>query len=135
MPTITTINKMAYKDISMRFPEVIQSHNYKEVFKWIKVDVLDSDTFLNTCTDMVYLNFLPSFQPQEIAERLKIQSQILSRNILLLSYSKILGKTHYGQLDSIYTVVRDDQKIRWIFCQMFGWRTHESTRLSAKTES
>ena len=120
MPTITTINKMAYKDISMRFPEVIQSHNYKEVFKWIKVDVLDSDTFLNTCTDMVYLNFLPSFQPQEIAERLKIQSQILSRNILLLSYSKILGKTHYGQLDSIYTVVRDDQKIRLDFAKCLG---------------
>lgn len=120
MPTITTIYKMEYKDISLRFPFSIQSHNYKERFKWIKVDEEETDTLLNTYTDMVYLNWLPGYQPKEIAEKQTRLGQILSRNILYLAYSKPLSKSQNGQLDSIYKVVRDDQKIRLDFAQLVG---------------
>ena len=124
MPVTTDIYKMAFKDISLRFPLNIQSHNYKEVFKWFKVDEKGSDTLLNSYTDMVYLNLLPSFQPKEIAEKHNHWGQILSRNILYLSYSQTLGKPSHGQLDSIYAVVRDDHKIRLDFAKCIGGKPY-----------
>lgn len=124
MPLTTDIYVMAFKDISLRFPLNIQSHNYKELFKWFKVDEKGSDTLLNSYTDMVYLNLLPSFQPKEIAEKHNHWGQILSRNILYLSYSQTLGKPGHGQLDSIYTVVRDDHKIRLNFAKCMGGKPY-----------
>lgn len=120
MPANITLYKMAFKDISLRFPLTIQSHNYKQLFKMFMMDESSQDTTLNTTTDFVFLNFIPSFQPKEIAEKQSRLGHILSRNILYLAYSKTLGKSPNGQLDSIYTVVRDNQKIRLDFAQKVG---------------
>lgn len=84
------------------------------------MDESSQDTTLNTTTDFVFLNFIPSFQPKEIAEKQSRLGHILSRNILYLAYSKTLGKSPNGQMDSIYTVVRDNQKIRLDFAQKVG---------------
>ncbi|MBK7010825.1 MAG: hypothetical protein IPH36_20450 [Saprospiraceae bacterium] len=120
MTAIITLYKMAFKDISLRFPLTIQSHNYKLLFKLFMIDESSLDTMLNTTTDFVFLNLIPGYQPKEIAEKQTRLGQILSRNILYLAYSKTLGKSPNGQLDSIYTVVRDNQKIRLDFAQLVG---------------
>jgi hypothetical protein len=113
-----SIYKMAFKDISLRFPLEIQSHNYKNLFEECMLE--QADTLLNTTTNFVYIDFMPEFQPKEIAEKQTRLGHILSRNILYLAYSKLLGKSHKGQLDSIYKVVRDDQKIRLDFANLIG---------------
>ena len=131
-----TYSVMAFKDISLRFPLTIQAHNYKDRFKEYMLN--NSDTLLSTTTDFVYIDLMPEYQPKEIAEKQTRFGQILSRNILYLAYSKPLGKSTNGQIDSIYSVLRDDEKIRLDFAKLIGGvplsKLDELPKLNQSTE-